>query len=544
MSTLLNLSEDGPRPEDTVLLRLPRRRTAPADGDGAGHRPDETVALRVLRPGEARPAPDETMALRVLRPGEAQPSPDETLALRVVDPQAAGPGAAQDGPPVPLPADPLDELAERLADVCARAVHPFEIAAVLESDGLTDEQAAVLYGRTDSFSIADELFARTERRHSAPPEPADPWQADPLRTLLRGLLFALPGLAYLPAAPFLRSGTAAGALALTALVGWALNQALAHRAYAWRALGARYAVGRSLLRGGLAATVLGAGAAALAGATWPVLLFATGQSLYLASATVLLVTRRAKRLMGALAPTAVAAAATLATDLPQQLALAGPALSLSLAAVFAGIEIGQRLRAGDPPPAAGVPVADSLPHGLFGLAVGALVLTASFGDPWRPAPAGGASAAVALTLSMGLAEWLLFRFRSRSVTALHTSTTAEQFRTRTDRTLLGLLAGYLVVLAALGGGAALLWTARLPGAGQLGALLLLGALLWTALLLQVFGAVWPPALICTAAAVAETTATAVHPAAAEAAGLAATGLAVAAMILITRARTGRVTAHR
>ncbi|MEW1913694.1 hypothetical protein AB0442_35605 [Kitasatospora sp. NPDC085895] len=524
MSTLLNLSEDGPRPEDTVVLQLPPARRKKAA------KPDETLALRV-------PPPEELTgkAAGTLR------NPDETLALRIVEPGAAGRGAAE---PVPLPEDPLDELAERLADVCARAVHPFEIAAVLESDGLTDEQAAVRYGRTDSFSIAEELFARTERRHPAPPEPHDPWQADPLRTVLRGLLFALPGLAYLPTAPFLQSGGAGSALALTALVGWSLNQALAHRAYAWRSLGARAAVGRSLLRGGLTATALGTGAAALARADTAVLLFAAGQSLYLASATVLLVTRRAKRLMGALVPTTAGAAATLAVDLPNWLRIAGPALSLLLAAVFAGIEIGQRLKAGDKTPEAGVPLADSLPHGLFGLAVGALVITASFGDPWRPAVPGGASAAVALTLTMGLAEWLLFRFRSRSVTALYTSTTADQFRNRTDRTLVRLLAGYLVVLAALGTGAALLWTGALPDPVQLGGLLLLGALLWTALLLQVFGAVWPPALICTAAAVAESTAGALDPARATPARLAATGLAVGALVLAARARTGRVTAHR
>ena len=210
--------------------------------------------------------------------------------------------------------------------------------------------------------------------------------------------------------------------------------------------------------------------------------------------------------MGALAPTALGAAATLATDLPRDAALAGPALSLVLAAVLAGIEIGTRLRDPGRTPADGVPLAGSVPHGLFGLAVGALVITASFGDPWRPA-SGGASAAVALTLSMGLAEYLLFRFRSRSVSALHSSTTAEQFRTRTDLTLLKLLAGYLAVLAVLGTGASLLWTAGPPGVTRYAALLLLGALLWTALLLQVFGEVWPPALICTGAAVLESAAT-------------------------------------
>ncbi|MCC3771056.1 hypothetical protein K6I34_003856, partial [Streptomyces sp. UNOC14_S4] len=55
---------------------------------------------------------------------------------------AAGTGIST-ARPRPRPSwatDPVDELAQELAEVCAVAVHPDEIAAVLEADGLTGEQ--------------------------------------------------------------------------------------------------------------------------------------------------------------------------------------------------------------------------------------------------------------------------------------------------------------------------------------------------------------------------------------------------------------------
>ncbi|MCC3779715.1 hypothetical protein K6I33_005619, partial [Streptomyces sp. UNOB3_S3] len=91
-----------------------------------------------------------------LVPGEPEPSHE----------LAAAPTGTRSRPR--WAADPLDELAEELADVCAAAVHPDEIAAVLEADGLTGEQIAERYGRADAFELAAELFARVPRGHPEP----------------------------------------------------------------------------------------------------------------------------------------------------------------------------------------------------------------------------------------------------------------------------------------------------------------------------------------------------------------------------------------
>lgn len=62
-------------------------------------------------------------------------------------------------------ADPVVELAERLAEACASAVHPDEIAALLESEGLTDEQITERYEHRDLFALAGTLFALVPRAY-------------------------------------------------------------------------------------------------------------------------------------------------------------------------------------------------------------------------------------------------------------------------------------------------------------------------------------------------------------------------------------------
>ncbi|WP_405520654.1 hypothetical protein [Streptomyces tsukubensis] len=124
----------------------------------------------------------------------------------------------------------------------------------------------------------------------------------------------------------------------------------------------------------------------------------------------------------------------------------------------------------------------SLPYGLFGLAAGSLVFLAGRDHPW---------AAIVLTLSMGPAEWLLYRYRGLSVAALRSTRTPAGFRARSAAVLAGCLLVYLAPLAP----AALLVDVEPV------TLLLLAAALWISLLLQAFGTAWPPAALCLTAAV-------------------------------------------
>ncbi|MER7751043.1 hypothetical protein [Kitasatospora sp. NPDC097643] len=491
---------------------------------------ERTVQLRTLPLKRRRPAPP------------AEPEPAEQLGLS---------------------ADPLDELAERLRDICADAVHPYEIAAFLESDGLSDEQAALLYGRPDAFTVAEELFEKVERRYPGPSsEFANPWRADPWRCVVRGLVFALPGLGYLLganlfAATRMRFGLPSGMLALSVatLVSWSFNQALAHRAYRWLGRARRREAAICLSAGAPLGALLASAAAYVVGGPLGALSFAAGQSLYLGAATVLLVLGREKFLLLALAPASVGAGVVLATDVPQLVRTVVLLASLALAVGLAARELLFCIRRGEKE---GVelklPIRQEIPHLLFGLACGSLTLIAGLGvtihQAVRTGAAHGANATptgpamIALTLSLGLAEWLLFRYRALAVAALRTSHTTGQFTRRTGGVLLGCLFIYLTTVAALDAAATVLWPgAPALGVPQLGALLLLGGSLWLALLLNAFGLSWSTALICLAAAGAESAGllTGVDPTLLQLIGC---GTAAVVLTAIAGPVLGRTTQHR
>ncbi|WP_327323112.1 hypothetical protein OG735_11860 [Streptomyces sp. NBC_01210] len=475
-------------------------------------------------------------------------------------------------------ADPLDELAVRLEEVVAAAVHPDEIAAILESDGMTDDHIRLTYGREDSFTLAEELYARIPRRHPEPPgPPVDPWHVGLLGCLLRGLVFALPGLAYVLGAPLLR-GAGLAPLLPGALTGWVWNQALSHRAYSWLGLGDREAATRALLRGAPAGALLGSATAAAAATLssgpgqWPAAAFASAQALYLSAATVLLVMDRERALLCALLPMTAGAVLAMAYDLVVPLRagllVASPAVAVCLAAgtLVPGVPGLRKRPVGAPPRTplldrrkglfSGRPsqdtraaprVAASLPYGLFGLGTGVLVLYTALGDVLAGGPGAVVSApsAVALTLSMGPAEWLLHRFRSGSLAGLRASTTSRAFWRGAAAVLAECLAGYLTVLFVLANAGTLLWPdAPALGGVRLATLLLIGTVLWTGLLLQSFGAVLSAAAVCAAAALAQTLALLTGTGSPRLVGLGVAAVSAGLLAGLVCVLLGRATAHR
>ncbi|MEU4347343.1 hypothetical protein [Streptomyces sp. NPDC023838] len=456
-------------------------------------------------------------------------------------------------------ADPVDELAARLEELIAAAVHPDEVAAILESDGMTDDHIRMTYGRQDSFELAEDLYARVERRY---PPAADtggaPWHADLPACLLRGLVFALPGLAYVLGAPLLAGptdgyGLPAGTVPLIAgaVTGWMWNQGLAHRAYSWLGLGDRPAAAAALRTGAPLGAVLSSLVALVASGPGelPAAAFAAGQAGYLAAATVLLALGRERDLLCALLPMAAGAAPTVCYDLPDALRAGLLLFSLAAAAGFArralaGAGRGAGGAADDRP---GPPLTACVPYALFGLGTGVLVLYAAVGDVLADGAGSAVAApsAVALTLSMGPAEWLLYRFRSESRAGLRASTTAYGFRKAIVITITVCLGGYLAVLSALTLAGTLLW----PGSPELGALrltglLLTGTVLWTALLLQSFGAVRSAAAVCCAAAGVQVLALATGAGHPRTVGPVVAGVAAVVLAGLVTALLGRVTAHR
>ncbi|MGK5548941.1 hypothetical protein ACSNOH_30045 [Streptomyces sp. URMC 127] len=118
-----------------------------------------------------------------------------------------------------MKADPVKALLHRHHGLCARAVDPLEIAAVLEDGGLTDRAAAECRHR-DVFSLADELYARAERVEPVRPAPGPRAPRNPA------------ALAHGPRAPWRFAGLLAGAwlVAYALLGGPALAALLSGRA--------------------------------------------------------------------------------------------------------------------------------------------------------------------------------------------------------------------------------------------------------------------------------------------------------------------------
>ncbi len=388
--------------------------------------------------------------------GDLDEPPDRTgSALAVAD----GPGTPHWGSALGL-AESLDELADRFATLCANAVHPLEIVAGLEMDGMSDQTARISHGFPDVFALAEALFRRTSRRPAVPGAAVNPWRTTIGRPALHGLLFALPALCYPVASGFMADRRALSLLVVSMLVSWPAGQGLSYLGHARR--GARDDDGsRWLLRAGLAVCcVLLAAAvvpvAAALGEPPVVPLFAGGQGGYLLAATVLLVGDGELWLYIALTPGVLASAAYLLLGSPAALrvpALLALGATLLLAVAFAVL----RTSRPRPKPARRlVRIAElraAAPYAVFGLLVIGLLLFPLVA-PRLFAGMPGADAAtmlgtLPLSLSMGVAELQLYRYRGRIFHLLHRSHRLAEFAGRSRLVFGRALGEYLVATAVL-----------------------------------------------------------------------------------------------
>ncbi len=351
-------------------------------------------------------------------------------------------------------AEPLVELAERFAPLCANAVDPFEIAAGLEMDGLSDQATRVRYGLPDVFALAEELFRQTKRQPDVPKPAPNPWGTTIGKHALHGLLFALPALCYPVASALMVDKGALLLLVVSMLVSWPASQGLSYLGHSRRSRrdpdGSRW-----LLRAGLgvfglvlvAAVLL---TAILSGESTAIQWFAAGQGGYLLAATVLLVAGAERWLCVALAPGVLVSAVYLLTGRPEALHLvAWLALGATLAAAL-GFAVwktswprpkpNRRLvRAGE--------LRASGPYALFGLLViGMLVfplIAPRLFPGIRGADATTLLGTLPLSLSMGAAELQLYRYRGRIFELLQRTTRLAQFAGRSRLVLARVLGEYL-----------------------------------------------------------------------------------------------------
>ncbi|WP_446212723.1 hypothetical protein [Micromonospora sp. IBSANI012] len=342
--------------------------------------------------------------------------------------------------------DPVVGLVERMRPQLGRPVDALQIAAALESDGLTDRSARDDYGHPDVFVLAEEVFRRLdpEIRPPAVPRaaPADPVRA--ARDLSHGLLYLMPGVLLPAVLAILAERSVVLALLIVGPLGWVWSGGTAWLAY--RLVGrSQVRVAARLLRGStlLGPAVGAAATAALAGSTrddLPPVLLASGLLMYQAAATAALFYRREGWLLAAMAPAAAAGGAYLLTGRPD----APVAVIVAVGSVAVGfvLALGWTTRTDLPAwyarpatPPAELPlhraVRPELPQLCAVLVYAALSAAYLLHSAARhlSGPVDLAVAAAPLVLGMGLVEWRVRRFHEHARELLRRAWSPRRFAT-------------------------------------------------------------------------------------------------------------------
>ncbi|MER6591202.1 hypothetical protein ABT214_04970, partial [Micromonospora purpureochromogenes] len=232
-------------------------------------------------------------------------------------------GTVEAPAPAPAPApprvvdDPVAGLVERMRPRLGRPVDALQVAAALESDGLTDRSARDQYGHPDVFVLAEAVFRRLdpEIRPRGVPRitPGDPVRA--ARDVSHGLLYLMPGVLLPAVLAILDERSVTLALLVVGPLGWVWSAGAAWLAYRLVGRGFVRVAGRLLGW----STLLGpavAAAAALAGGTGadlPAVLLAGGLLMYQVAVAAALFYRREGGLLAAMAPAAAAGGGYLLT---------------------------------------------------------------------------------------------------------------------------------------------------------------------------------------------------------------------------------------
>ena len=201
---------------------------------------------------------------------------DKSMMDIAEDCTAAPAASATAGPTDDPINDPINELVERMRPWADEAVDPLQIAAALESEGVTDRIATSQYGRESVFELAEDAYRRVAlarvtggpvppavRGADATVPPSEPRWRRTGRDLSRGLLYLMPSAAFPAALALLDQASLVIVVLLAGAVGWVWSSVAGWFAYQY--LGARRpASAARLLRWSTVAALPVAGLAGLA----------------------------------------------------------------------------------------------------------------------------------------------------------------------------------------------------------------------------------------------------------------------------------------
>ncbi len=346
--------------------------------------------------------------------------------------------------------DPVNRLSRLLGATVTNAVDAFEIAAAIEAYGIGDELARTRYGHDDVFSLATDIYERVPLR----PRPRTVVAEEDLvgrRRLLRGALFALPGVMFVPLSRLATTRSAALVLIVVIVGGWAASQGIASMAHAQHTRAGRpamLAVLRSSLIGGTALIVGVASGALVGGGPVAFTVAAGAQALYVLAAIVLFTLDRDLLIGRLLVPAVVLVA--IAVGVAGLASAVAAAVVLAVVAVFAWVAFAATAGAAREG-FHGRDVHRTVVLAVYGLLLGAVVaapLAATIvrGDgvsTWL------ALAAVPVTLSMGVAERRFVAFRIAIREILHRVQHPGAYASAARRVFLRELAIYSATLAAI-----------------------------------------------------------------------------------------------
>lgn len=124
----------------------------------------------------------------------------------------------------------------RLAEACAAAVDPLEVAARLETFGLSSRVAEDMFGYRDVFSAAHAVYTSVPFEDTEPPPRAPEPMGRPL-DLLRGALYAIPAVFFTVVVDGFGVPTRWWVLLVGLTIAWGISQAVAVVGWALRGRG-------------------------------------------------------------------------------------------------------------------------------------------------------------------------------------------------------------------------------------------------------------------------------------------------------------------
>lgn len=349
------------------------------------------------------------------------------------------------------PIDPVDALAARAAERCGLAIDPLQIAAMLESDGMTDRTAVEEYGYADVFALAEEVYRRLPRRGPGTAE-LRPDRARALREISHGVLYVLPTAVYPAVAAVLGvQQTFTGMICATA-VGWVWGMGSSWVAY--RMLGhGRPDLAARVLRWSLLLGVLVPGAVGAAFLEPSTLALAVTQLAFQLTGGILLFYRGEVALFAVALPAVCVGLGYLLGGQSHPLAIAtvtAGIASTALAVGLAFLAVARVEAVREPVVTIRSELAGALP--IIGYAALSAVFLLSADARFAQSRLDLALAVTPIVLGMGVLEWRARRFAERTVGLLRRTQYPSEFRRKVltaFATDLSMAVGVLGALAAV-----------------------------------------------------------------------------------------------